>query len=87
MNPSDIAQLRRIQWAVRATLVLGVVASATANILHARPHPIAQAIAAWPPLALLITVELVARVPMHRRSLGIIPILTPDFQRVYGQTS
>ncbi|MBN1173818.1 MAG: DUF2637 domain-containing protein [Micromonosporaceae bacterium] len=75
MNPSDVAQLRRIQWAVRATLVLGVAASVTANILHARPHPIAQAIAAWPPFALLITVELVSRVPMHRRSLGIIRII------------
>ena len=73
-NTLTPASLRRLRWAVRATLVLGVAASVTANVLHARPHPIAQAIAAWPPLALLITVELVSRVPMHRRSLGIVRI-------------
>ena len=67
-------QLRRLQWAVRATLALGVAASVTANILHARPHPISQAIAAWPPLALLITVELVSRIPVHRRALGAVRI-------------
>ncbi|WP_327025171.1 DUF2637 domain-containing protein [Micromonospora sp. NBC_01739] len=68
-------RLRRMQWAVRATLALGVAASVTANILHAQPNPISQAIAAWPPLALLITVELVTRVPVHRRSLGVIRVV------------
>lgn len=68
-------RLWRMQWAVRATLALGVAASVTANILHAQPNPISQAIAAWPPLALLITVELVTRVPVHRRSLGVIRIV------------
>ncbi|MFG1902472.1 DUF2637 domain-containing protein [Micromonospora carbonacea] len=69
------SQLQRMQWAVRATLALGVAASVTANILHAQANPISQAIAAWPPLALLITVELVTRVPVHRRSLGAIRVL------------
>jgi hypothetical protein len=55
---------------VRATLVLGVAASVAANILHALDNPISQAIAAWPPLALLLTVELISRVPVHRRSLA-----------------
>jgi hypothetical protein len=68
-------RLQRMQWAVRATLALGVAASVTANILHAQPNPISQAIAAWPPLALLITVELVTRIPVHRRSLGVIRIV------------
>jgi len=68
-------RLRRLQWAVRATLVLGVAASVTANILHAQPHPVSQAIAAWPPLALLITVELVTRVPVYRRALGAVRII------------
>jgi hypothetical protein len=57
----------RVRWAVRATLLLGVAASVTANVLHARDNPISQAIAAWPPLALLITVEVVSRVPLVRR--------------------
>lgn len=55
-----------VRWAVRATLLLGVAASVTANVLHARDNPISQAIAAWPPLALLITVELLSRIPITR---------------------
>jgi hypothetical protein len=53
-------------------LTLGVAASVAANILHANPNPIAQAIAAWPPLALLLTVELISRIPVHRRSLAAV---------------
>lgn len=66
---------RRIRWAVRGTLMLGVAASVTANVLHARDNPISQAIAAWPPLALLITVEVVARVPITRRWLAVVRVL------------
>ncbi|WP_241825676.1 DUF2637 domain-containing protein, partial [Micromonospora sp. CB01531] len=66
--------LHRLRWAVRATLTLGVAASIAANVLHARPNPISQIIAAWPPLALLLTVELISRVPHHRRALGVIRI-------------
>ncbi len=69
------SNLRRLQWAVRGALTLGVAASVTANILHARPNPISQAIAAWPPLALLLTVELVSRVPVYRRSLGAVRLI------------
>jgi hypothetical protein len=66
--------LRRIRLLARCTLVLGVAASIAANVLHARTNPISQGIAAWPPLALLLTVELVARVPVHRRSLAVVRI-------------
>lgn len=66
--------LRRLRWAVRTTLTLGVAASVAANVLHARPNPISQIIAAWPPLALLLTVELISRVPHHRWILGAIRI-------------
>lgn len=69
------AHLRRLRWAVRATLTLGVAASVAANVLHAESNPISQIIAAWPPLALLLTVELISRVPHHRRSLGTIRII------------
>ncbi len=71
-----LPQLRRIRWAVRATLTLGVAASVVANILHARHNPISQAIAAWPPLALLLTVELTSRIPMHKRSLAATRVLS-----------
>lgn len=66
-----LPQLRRVRWAVRATLALGVAASVIANVLHARDNPISQAIAAWPPLALLLTVELISRVPVHGRALAV----------------
>ncbi|GAA3724096.1 hypothetical protein GCM10022225_01190 [Plantactinospora mayteni] len=65
-----LPQLRRVRWAVRAILALGVAVSVVANVLHAWDNPISQAIAAWPPLALLLTVELISRVPVHRRSLA-----------------
>ncbi|MFI7026940.1 DUF2637 domain-containing protein [Micromonospora sp. NPDC049900] len=71
-----LKQLKAIRWAVRATLALGVIASTIANILHADPHPISQAIAAWPPLALLLTIELISRVPVHRRALAAIRLVT-----------
>src|SRR5689334_9714959 len=62
-RPSDsrLTQLRRFQWAVRAALALGVAASVCANVLHAQHNLIAQTIAAWPPLALMLTVELISR--------------------------
>jgi hypothetical protein len=70
-----LPQLIRIRWAVRATLILGVAASIAANVLHADNNPISQIISAWPPLALLLTVELTSRIPMHRRMLAVIRVL------------
>src|SRR3954468_5040166 len=74
-NSVILEHLRRVRWAVRATLVLGVAASVVANVLHALDNPISQAIAAWPPLALLLTVELISRVPVHRRWLAAARLL------------
>ncbi|MDZ5447248.1 DUF2637 domain-containing protein [Micromonospora sp. 4G57] len=65
-------QLRRLRWGVRAVLALGVAASIAANVLHARPNPVSQVISAWPPLALMLTVELISRVPTHRRLLAAV---------------
>ncbi|MFC0504983.1 DUF2637 domain-containing protein [Micromonospora costi] len=72
---TEARRLRRLRWAVRTVLTLGVVASIAANVLHARPHPVSQIIAAWPPLALLLTVELISRVPSHRRPLAVLRML------------
>jgi hypothetical protein len=65
-----LLQLKRIRWGVRATLALGVLVSTVANVLHAVDNPISQAIAAWPPVALLLTVELISRIPVHARWLA-----------------
>jgi len=66
----EVGRLHRVRWAVRAALALGVVASVAANVLHAEPTVVGRAIAAWSPLALLVTVELISRVPVHRRTLA-----------------
>lgn len=70
-----IRQLRRIRAGVRATFVLGLAVSLMANVLHAENNPISKAISGWPPLALMLTVELISRVPVHRRSLAIARLL------------
>src|SRR5206468_1001017 len=72
---TNLTQLRRLRWIVRLALALGVAASIAANVLHARDNLVSQAIAAWPPLALLLTVELIARVPVHRRALAAVRIV------------
>lgn len=64
------AQLKRVRHGARAALTLGVVVSVVANILHAADNPISQSIAAWAPLALLIAIELIARVPVRRGVLS-----------------
>lgn len=76
MNPTHtLARLRRIRLAVRLTLILGVAASIAANVLHADPNPVSQAIAAWAPLALLLSVELISRVPVHRPAMATLRLL------------
>ncbi|MFU8850648.1 DUF2637 domain-containing protein [Micromonospora sp. SL1-18] len=69
-HPSTLSQLKRVRWAVRAVLALGVAASIAGNVLHARDELISQIISAWSPLALLLAVELISR-PVHRRMLAV----------------
>lgn len=57
-------RLHRMRWAVRGALGLGVAATTGANVLHARPGLISGLIAAWAPVALLITIEVITRVPV-----------------------
>ncbi|MDG4809954.1 DUF2637 domain-containing protein [Micromonospora sp. WMMD1120] len=71
VTPGERDQLLRVRWAVRAVLALGVAASIAGNVLHARDELISQVISAWSPLALLLTVELISRVPVHRRTLAV----------------
>ena len=48
---TELRQLRRVRWAVRGTLALGISASLAANVLHAHHLLIDQIIAGWPPVA------------------------------------
>jgi hypothetical protein len=75
-SPVPLPQLIRLRWAIRLTLSLGVAASVAANVLHAQPNIISQTISAWPPLALLITVELTSRIPMHRPLLAAVRVVS-----------
>jgi hypothetical protein len=68
-------QMKRVRWAVRATLWLGLAASIVGNILHAERNAVSQAIAAWPVIALYLTIELISRVPVHRRWLTATRLL------------
>jgi hypothetical protein len=66
-----LRRLTRLRWGVRAALALGAAASIAANVLHAEPNTTARIISAWSPLALIVTVELISRVPAHRRFLAV----------------
>jgi hypothetical protein len=68
----SLESLRRVRVGVSLVLTLGVAASIVANVLHAQPTLVGRAIAAWPPLALLLTVELISRVPVHSRRLAAL---------------
>jgi len=69
-----LPELKRLRWAVRMVLLVGIAASVAANILHAEPNPISRTISAWPPLALLLTIELVSRIPVTRPLLAVVRI-------------
>lgn len=69
---TPLPQLKRVRWGVRGALALGVAASVAANVLAARQNVVSQVIAAWSPLALLVTVEMISRVPVAGRVLSAV---------------
>jgi hypothetical protein len=56
-----IADGRTHRWSAWFSFWLGVVASISANILAARPDIVSRLISAWPSIALLAVVEMIAR--------------------------
>jgi hypothetical protein len=68
------AGLRRVRRGARLALALGVAASLAANVLHADPDPVSRLISAWPPVALIVTVELISRVPAASRRLSAVRV-------------
>lgn len=62
-------------WLVRGAFTLGAAASLAANVLAATDDVISRCIAAWPPLALLLAVELISRIPVTGRMLGAVRII------------
>lgn len=68
MNRTNTRTLRGVRLYARFCFWAGVLVSLAANVLHADPNIISQAVAAWAPLALLLAVELLSHVPMTIRS-------------------
>ncbi|MEU4421271.1 DUF2637 domain-containing protein [Actinoplanes sp. NPDC024001] len=68
----DLKRLKRIGWGVRAVFALGIAASLAGNVLHAADNVISQAISAWSPVALLLAVELISRIPSRRGALSAV---------------
>lgn len=60
---STIEDRNRLRRRVQAALIAALAASVAANILAAEPTPVARAVAAWPPIALLLTIDVLGRVP------------------------
>lgn len=52
---------RRSKWSAWAAFLVGVAASLAANVMAAGPDPVARVVSAWPAVALLLTVEVLAR--------------------------
>lgn len=66
---------RRLVWGVRGAFTLGAVASLAANILHADDNGVSRTIAGWPPVALVLAVELISRIPVQRRWLAAVRLV------------
>lgn len=60
---STIEDRNRLRRRVQAALIVALAASVAANVLAAEPTPVARAVAAWPPIALLLTIDVLGRVP------------------------
>lgn len=52
---------RRSRWSAWLAFFIGVAASLAANVMVAAPDAISRAVSAWPAVALLLTVEVLAR--------------------------
>ena len=56
----------------RAALTLGLAASLAGNVIAADPTALGRLVAAWPPLALLVAIELVTRIPAKGGALSAL---------------
>lgn len=60
---------------MRTTILVSIFVSIAANVLHARENVVSQMIAGWPSIALLLTVEMISRVPVGSRLLSIVRVV------------
>ena len=58
------------QAKVRLVLIVALLVSVVANVLAAEPTVVARGVAAWPPIALLLVVDVLGRAPRSSGWLG-----------------
>lgn len=58
-----LREQRRLRWAVVIISAVGGGLSIVLNVVHAPDNPFARLTGAWPPIAVVVTVELVSRIP------------------------
>ncbi|MEW2477791.1 DUF2637 domain-containing protein [Micromonospora gifhornensis] len=66
---------RRSRWSAWLAFLVGVAASVAANVMAAEDDAVSRAVSAWPAVALLLTVEVLAR-------SGRAPVVTPTLDPV-----
>lgn len=57
-------ELHTLKRRVHLVLAIALAASVAANVLAAEPTIVARSVAAWPPVALLLVVDVLGRVPV-----------------------
>ena len=67
MTNDDLAKIRR---RVHAALGAALLASVAANVMAAEPTIAARAVAAWPPVALMLVVDVLGRAPTAKGWTG-----------------
>ena len=69
------ASYRRLRWFVAGVTLLGIVTSVVLNVLHAPPRWDMQMVGALAPVAVFLSIEMVSRIPVTGRLLGVGRIL------------
>ncbi|MEU4714680.1 DUF2637 domain-containing protein [Micromonospora purpureochromogenes] len=69
---------RRSRWSAWLAFLVGVAASLAANVLVAEPDAVSRVVSAWPAVALLLTVEVLARSGKGRQVSAVVPAETPE---------
>ncbi|MEU1585233.1 DUF2637 domain-containing protein [Micromonospora sp. NPDC005710] len=68
---------RRSRWSAWLAFLVGVAASLAANVLVAKPDAVSRVVSAWPAVALLLTVEVLAR-SGRAAVVPAEPVVTPQ---------
>ncbi|MGN9917668.1 DUF2637 domain-containing protein [Micromonospora palomenae] len=65
---------RRSRWSAWLAFLVGVAASLAANVIVAAPDAVSRVVSAWPAVALLLTVEVLARSGKGRKVSAVLPV-------------